>query len=191
VNSRTIKNSAAIVFFALVCNAFSVAIFAEKTENSAAFVYCPLTKKLQPVKAAQKETKKNPLTEICADEKYKKSFADEIFGANLAKTNSLDEKQFENLAFDFFQKGKASFKGLPAFPDAPRKNSAKSAAAFFISGRNETVKFAASLKNENFSYAQNPRPPNRFSADSSEPQTFPELEKISRRIAPRAPPFSV
>lgn len=177
------------MFFVLIFNAFSIAIFAEKTQNFSAFVYCPLTKKLQPVKASQKETKKNPLAEICADESYKKHFTDEIFGANLVKTNSLDENRFENLAFDFFQKGKAAFKGLPSFPDAPRKNSAKSAYDFFTSCRNEKVKFAPSLKGEKFSFAQNPRPPNfSFTADFQSKKLL-KSEEISRRIAPRAPPF--
>ena len=187
-----VKDLTAIWFFALILNAFSIAIFAEAPKSSAAgLVYCPLTKKLQPVKAAKKETRQNPLEEICADERDKKSFSDELFSANLLNKPRLDDKQFENLVFDFFQKGKSAFAGIPQFPDFPHKDSIKASSVVIAFNKTNETEFVWKLNPEGFSFAQNSRPPNAVSASLFEPQNFRKLEKISRRIAPRAPPFSL
>jgi hypothetical protein len=191
VKFRAKKNLLAIWLFALFLSAFSIALFAETPRNSVETVYCPLTKKLQPVKAQKKEDWQNPLENICADEKEKKSFADELFRQNLLKTASLDEKQFENLVFDFFQKGKAAFAGLPQFPDSPQKNSVKTFSAVIGFGKTDETQFVWKSNTDDFSFASNPRPPNCVSANLFKAQTSRKLEKISHRIAPRAPPFSL
>lgn len=176
--------------FALFLSAFSGVILAEIPNRSAELVYCPLTKKLQPVKARKKEVWQNPLENICAAESEKTSFAAEVLGKNLLKTNFLDERRFEDLVFDFFQKGPAALAGLPPLPGFPQKNSVKTfSAAPGFSSPNET-RFAWKLCAENFSFAQNGRPPNAVSANLFEFQIPRQPAKISRRIAPRAPPFS-
>jgi len=174
---------------ALFLNAFSLGLCAAVPKASTETVYCPLTKKLQPVKAARPS--KNPLKNICTAENEKTSFFNGLLGANLAKTNFLDEKQFETLVFDFFQKGKAAFSNLPPLPEAPRKNSVKAFSAIAGFGKNHETEFVWKLHAEDFSFAFKSRPPNRFSADLFSPSNFRPLEKISRRIAPRAPPFSM
>jgi hypothetical protein len=185
------KNLAAVWLFALFLNAFSVVLFAEPPRNSAEKVYCPLTKKLQPVKVQKKESRQNPLENICADEEDKKSFSIELFNGKLLKTNSLDEKQFENLVFDFFQKGKAAFADLPQFPDSPQKDSVKTFSVAIVFSKTDETQFVWKLQNEDFPFDQNPRPPNSVSADLFEPQNFQTLEQYSRQIAPRAPPYSL
>ena len=82
MNFRAAKNLTAIWLFALFLNAFSTALFADSPRRLAETVYCPLTKKLQPVKPQKKELRKNPLEEVCADEKDKKTLARELFGKN-------------------------------------------------------------------------------------------------------------
>lgn len=187
---RTTKIFTAIWFFALFLNVFSIALFAASPNNSAETVYCPLTKKLQPVKAPKKEPSQNPLEEVCAADKNKKSFVNEIFGKNLLRANFLDKKQFENLVFDFFQKGKSAFANLPQFPDSPRKDSVKPSSTVIGFGKNDETRFVWKTQIENFNFAQNPRPPNAISTHLFESQNFRKLELISRRISPRAPPFS-
>jgi hypothetical protein len=191
VTFRKPKIFIVIWFFALFLNGFSIALFAETPRRTAETVYCPLTKKLQPVKAQKKETWRNPLENICADESEKKSFSDEFFRQNLLKTNSLDEKHFENLAFDFFQKGNAVFANLPQFPDLPHKNSVKIFFVAAVFGKANETQLIGNLQSADFSFAQNPRPPNVVSANRFKSQIFSELEKISRQISPRAPPFSL
>ena len=186
-----IKFLTAIWLFALFLNAFSIAIFAEAPKKLAEMVYCPLTKKLQPVKAVKKETRKNPLGEICADGRDKKSFSDELFSASGLKMAALGEKQFENLVFDFFQKGKSAFAGVPQFPDLPHKNSIKPFSAVVAFGQTDEKQFIWKSRAERFSFALIPRPPNTVAANFFEPQNFRELNKISRQITPRAPPFSL
>jgi hypothetical protein len=181
----------AIWFFALFLNALSAALLAAPPSNPAETVYCPLTRKLQPVKATKKEVRQNPLAEICADERDKKSFADELFRQNRLKTNFADEKHFEDLVFDFFQKGKSAFAGLPQFPDSPQKDSVKVSYVALSFGKISETKVVWKSPTENLSFAQNPRPPNPVSANFFESQNSPSLEIISRRIAPRAPPVSL
>jgi hypothetical protein len=191
VKFRRLKNLTAVWLFALLLNAFSIVLFAETPRHPAEIVYCPLTKKLQPVKVQKKEVWQNPLENICADEMEKTSFSDELFSKNLLKTNSLDEKQFENLAFDFFQKGNAAFANLPQFPDFPHKNSVKNFSVTLGFGKTNETQFVWKSPTEKYNFALNPRPPNSVSANLFEPRISRELEKISRRIAPRAPPFSL
>jgi hypothetical protein len=187
----TTKNLTAFWLFALFFNAFSAALFAETPKRAAETVFCPLTKKFQPVKAPKPDFYKNPLANICADEKDKKSFSDEISGVNALKTRFLDEKQFESLVFEYFKIGKTAFANLPDFPDFPHRNLIKT--SFLVNGFNKTneTRVLLKLKAEDFSFAQNPRPPNTVSVKFSARQKIRKQEKISRRIAPRAPPFSL
>lgn len=188
---RAAKNLTAVWLFALFLNAFSTALFADSPPRPAETVYCPLTKKLQPVKAQKKELRKNPLEEVCADEKDKNSFAGELFGKNLLRTNFLDEKQFETIVFDFFQKGRAAFANLPRLPDSPRRNSVKTFFAVIGFGKTDDARFVWALQPEKFHFAANPRPPNAAAANLFESRNFHKSEKISRNISPRAPPFSL
>lgn len=188
---RGTKNLTAVWLFVLFLNAFSTALFADSPRRPAETVYCPLTKKLQPVKAQKKELRKNPLEEVCADEKDKKSLAGELFGRNLPRTNFLDEKQFENVVFDFFQKGRAAFANLPQFPDSPRKHSIKTFSAAIGFSKTDEMRFVRTLQAENFNFASNPRPPNAAPVNLFESQNFHASEIISRQISPRAPPFSL
>lgn len=188
---RGTKNLTAIWLFALFLSAFSTLLFANAPYNSAEMVYCPLTKKLQPVKAARKEFGRNPLEEVCADQKNKQSFLDEFFGKNLLRANLLDDKQFEQLVFDFFQKGKSAFVNLPQSPNSPRRNSIKAFSAIIGFGKTDEVRFVWKLQPENFNFAARPRPPNSEPASLFKSPNFHALEKISRQISPRAPPFSL
>ena len=188
---RAPQNLTVVWLFALLLNAFSVAIFAETPLAPAEMVYCPLTKKLQPVKAAKKAARPNPLGEICADETTKKAFADELFAQNLLRTNAPHEEQFEKLVFDFFQKGKTAFADLPRLPDAPRKNSLKTFSAVTGFGKTDETQFLGKSTFDDFSPSQKPRPPTPAAVNLFESRNFRELREISRRIAPRAPPFSL
>jgi hypothetical protein len=187
----TTKNLAAFWLFALFLNAFSIALSAEMPKGAAEKVFCPLTKKFQPVRAPKKDFYKNPLENICADERDKKSFSDELSGKNALKANFLDEERFENLVFDFFKIGKAAFANLPDFPDFPRQNLIKAFSLTAGFNKTEETRILSKPNAEDFSFAQNPRPPNAVSAKFYKPQNARKLEKISRRIAPRAPPFSI
>lgn len=191
MNFWSIKNLAAVWLCALFLNAFSTALFAKLPTNAAETVYCPLTKKLQPVKAAKKEVRQNPLEEICAADAEKKSFAAALFKQNLLKTSFLDENEFEYLVFDFFQKGKTAFADLPPFPDSPHQNTFKTSPVVAGFSQNDQTRFALKSTAEDFSFAQNARPPNLLAANLFESETFSKLETISRRSAPRAPPISL
>jgi len=187
----TTKIFTVIWFFALFLNVFSITLFAVSPNTSAEMVYCPLTKKLQPVKAPKKEFSQNPLEEVCAPEKNKKSFVDEVFGKNLLRVNLLDKKQFENLVFDFFQKGESAFANLPQFPDLPHKYSVKAFSTVIGFGKNDETRFVWKEQTENFNFAQHPRPPDFAPKGDFSVQIARELKNISRNINPRSPPFFI
>jgi hypothetical protein len=190
VKFRRAKNLVAVWLFALFLNAFSIAVVAEIPDRPAELVYCPLTKRLQPVKARKKEVWKNPLENICADESEKNLLAAEIFGTHLLKTNFLDEEKFEGLVFDFFRKGAAALAQLPKSPGFPQKNSVKTFSIAFGFSQTDEIRFIWKLSAENFSFAQNGRPPNPVSVKLFEFQnSSAESKKLPRRSAPRAPPF--
>lgn len=183
------KFAIAVWFFALLLNAFSTPAFAATLKSSPATVYCPLTKKLQPVKIPQ--ARPNPLGEICANEKDKQLFTNEFFGVNRSKINFLSETQFENLVFDFFRKGESAFAGLPSLPDSPHQKSIVKSFLIYAFGKINEYHFAFKTNDANFSFAQNPRPPNSRNSAKLDFQIARELRKISRRINPRSPPFSI
>ncbi|MBS1793222.1 MAG: hypothetical protein JSS81_05180 [Acidobacteria bacterium] len=193
MNFRTFKNTAAVWLFALLLNAFSFAVSAETPKAAAdEMVFCPLTKKLQPVKATGLKTRRDPFAEICAGEQDQKAFWNELSGAgNALKSAALSEKQFEALVFDFLQKGKAAFANLPPAPGSPEKNAVRTSTAFAAPGNQRETPFVRETAADNFSFAQRPRPPDAVSAVLFEAPLFPKSNIVSRRLAPRAPPFSI
>ncbi len=152
-------------------------------------VYCPLTKKLQPVKPSKEIFRKNPFDEICASDDAKLLFSLEISAQTNFKFMSPDAQNFENLIFDYFQKGKSVFDNVPNLPNFPNKNLTKNFSSFAGFGSNYQKQFVWKLSGENFSFAQNPRPPNEIKTVSFGILLTYNLDKISRKIAPRAPPF--
>ena len=154
-------------------------------------VYCPLTKKLQFVKPPKEVFKKNPLDEICASDNEKNLFSLEISAQASFIFTSIKEDNVENLVFNYFQKGKSAFNKLPDFPGFPDKTLAKNSNSFAGFGSNCQKQLVWKLSDENFSFAQNPRPPSELKTTSFEILLSYDLDKISQKIAPRAPPFLV
>lgn len=175
---------------ALLLNAFPFGLSAAAPKAPAELVYCPLTKRLQPVKAPPKNFRKNSLDDICAGKDTKNSFLNEIFSSrNLAAVNHLNDQEFEDLVLAFSRIGKAAFQNLPPPPDLPRQSALK--ASFAVAGFSRTGESKCIWKPNaaSFSFAENPRPPTPAAASYFEPRNRRELETASRPGAPRAPPF--
>lgn len=154
-------------------------------------VYCPLTKQLQPVHAADLNRTKNEFDEICLTNKQKNDFSAAIlkkinFGFSVSK-----EKPFEEIVFDFLKNGKSALDSLPNIPNLPEKRLTKNSLSTPLSNNSNEAQLVWKLQNEDFLLPQNPRPPTIVSTANFESKNLFKSEKISRRIAPRAPPFSL
>lgn len=186
---KTKNISALLLLFAFAANIFCFAFSPGKADILAETVYCPLTKKLQPVRPPKKVVGKISLDDFCAPKREKENFLEAVFESpNLF---SLDENQLENLAFDFFQNGKNAFKNLPAVPNFPEQNPAKSFSSASGAGSfYNQISFSAS-KSERFGFSQNPRPPTFQATAKFDFQVVRRLEKISQNINPRSPPINL
>ncbi len=154
-------------------------------------VYCPLTKKLQPVNLPKEILKKNSLDAFCASNDQKNRFSLEISKEINSGIFSLNEKQLENIVFDYFQNGKSAFGNLPKMPEFPHKNLAKNFNFAVNAGNNKENQFIWKLQSENFSFAQNPRPPDFAPKSVFSFQIIRNLDGISRNINPRSPPANL
>lgn len=150
-------------------------------------VYCPLTKKLQPVHAEQIIQPENPLDEYCFSDKQKNDFSAAVlekisFGFSIAK-----EKSFEDLVFGYFRDGKSGIDTRSNLPNLPEKTFAKNSFSSVGFGNNFSVQIVWKSE-EKFSFQIKARPPTRSGSTRFAPGLTKDLEEISRNINPRSPP---
>lgn len=174
---------------AILSGAFSFALF-KSNARPARMVYCPLTKKLQPVNLppASVFSAAYSLNQICAADSEKTRLALAISeNAKLKFTNS-DQIDFENLAFDFWQKGKTAFDSTPPMPpSSPEKCAVKNSFSATNFGGDLAFKIVWKTS-EKFAFQAQPRPPTTLDFPAYNFETARKLSRISRRLAPRAPP---
>lgn len=169
--------------FFIFCIALSFfQIFFPPTSEISTLVYCPLQKTW--VKSAEhiKPKIEKTLDNICTSETLK-NLAN--FKISLKTLQPADEKTF----FDYLEKGDRAFSELNRFPDLPsRKSFTKSKSEIAINNFNQKIEKSTL---HHFSFAQFQRPPNVSVAINFDFQITRDLEKISRSINPRSPPFFI
>lgn len=177
-----------VLLSVLLCAAlspfFSVVEMIEQTSEG--LVYCPLSKKFQPINPPQ--ARKQPFGNICASEKTKDFLVREIFIKNLSKRMSLEESSLDKLAFDFLAHGKSALENLPSLPDLPSENIANqinSNTAY----NNYEYKFVWKQSAKIFSPELAPRPPTVQKKSFFARRPIYQTDELSDYIAPRAPPF--
>ena len=175
--------------FAFAASAFWLDFSHVKADISPEMVYCPLTKKLQPVHSPEKGIRESLLNDICAADREKNEFARAFLENPIAV--SFAENQIENLAFDFFQSGKSAFKKLPNFPNAPDQYLAKTFTPIAGTGSFDGQISFLKTKTGHFDFFQKPRPPNFSASVKFDFQIVRVLEKISQNINPRSPPANL
>ena len=154
-------------------------------------VYCPLTKKLQPVNPPPESVAPTyTLNEICAADSEKRRLEAAVFENFKLKFTNLSLNNFEDLAFDFWQKGKSVFENLPNIPNAPEKFAVKNSFSPIGFGGNLDFKIVWKTS-EKFAFQIQPRPPSTINLSEFNAGFSLKLASISRRIAPRAPPVFV
>ncbi len=80
----------------MLLNVFPVSVWPAGNVESADYVYCPLSKKLQPVKAPASAG--NPLTEICATDAEKVSLVEKVVSQGDLRILNANAAEFEALA---------------------------------------------------------------------------------------------
>lgn len=174
---------------AISSGAFSF-VFAPAKFAAAEMVYCPLTRKLQPVNPPKIAAPLYSLNEICASEFEKSNFALAIIKIAKLKFSNISQKDFENLAFDFWRTGKSALDALPNSPHLPEELMTKNFFSPLNAGSDYENNFCWTTT-EIFTFQLNPRPPTNRNSLAYEFDSARKIIQISRRIAPRAPPASV
>lgn len=180
---------ALIALSAILSGAFSLAFF-DSSVRSAAMVYCPLTKTLQPVNPPPSVARAFSLNEICAADSEKLRLTAAIAENLKLKFINYSADNFEDLAFDFWQKGKSAFDSSPNLPNSPQEFAVKNSFASIGYGDNFSFKIVWTAT-EKFAFQTQPRPPTALDFPDFNRKDALNLKSISRRIAPRAPPVLV
>jgi len=170
----------AILFLCLLLNFIQISFPINLQDSS--LVYCPLQKIWVKGNESNNFTAENSLDYICASEKKKNFLSFEI---SLKTFQPVNEKTF----FEYLAKGKQAFTKFGEFPRLPKHE-------FFNASKSEAVTNNFKQKIEKnilsrFSFAQHQRPPNISVSTDFDFQFSRELEKISRNINPRSPPFFI
>lgn len=182
--------SALAALTAILSGALSFAFFNSNSRSTAEMIYCPLTKKLQPINPPSSVSNTFSLNEICAAETEKTRLAAAIAENLKLKFVSLNRNNFENLAFDFWQKGKTAFDAVPNVPNAPEKAAFKN--SFSPINFNGDFSFKIIWKaTEKPAFQAQPRPPTVADFPEFNHEFSKKLDRVSRHIAPRAPPVLV
>jgi len=173
---------------AIFSGVFSLVFYSPNKAENPEMVYCPLTKKLQPVHAEQIIQTENPLNEYCLSDRQKSDFSAAVlekisFGFSVAK-----EKSFEDLVFDYFRDGKSGIDTRPNLPNLPEKTFAKNSFSAVGFGNNFSLQIVWK-SDEKFSFQLKARPPTKTFSNRFEFDSLNSLEDISRNINPRSPPF--
>ncbi|HQU81599.1 MAG TPA: hypothetical protein PKY59_00645 [Pyrinomonadaceae bacterium] len=184
---RQKKNLAVVLILlsAIFSGAVSLAFYSPNQFQTAEMVYCPLTKRLQPVHAA--DLKQNEFDGICLTDKQKSDFSSAIltkisFGFSFSNKQSVEE-----IVFDYLNNGKSALDALPNLPNLPEKTLAKK--SFSLIGFGNNFEHQVILKSEeNFSFKLKARPPTKTVSVRFEYDSLKDLATISRNINPRSPP---
>ena len=172
-----------LAFSATLSGVFSLAFTAPQQSGSAETVFCPLTKRFQPVHPP----KNNLLDDLCASAFEKETFSKAVIEQLTVELNNFNENSLEDLVFDYWQNGKAAFENLPFQPSHPEKTFAKN--SFSNAGFANKFEHQIIRKTVNkFSFQLHQRPPPIQNNSKFEFRKVSELKKISRNINPRSPP---
>ncbi len=175
-----------ILLWALLTAVFAPT-FAYAAQAPERMVYCPLSKKFQPVRPPEEKKKIKPFDNICASLAKKDFLVQEIIIKNPFRF-SLDVNRLDNLAFDFLAHGKSALKALPDAPNFPSPKISKQIASSVATGNNYEHKIFWSNAFQYSSPTLLARPPTAAASAPFALNSIHQSPEISRHLAPRAPP---
>lgn len=176
-----------LMLSAIFSGAFSLVFYSPNKAEKPETVYCPLTKQIQPVHAAQTIQTENPLDEYCLSGKQRHDFSAAILEKISLGFSISKEKSFEDLVFNYFRDGKSAIDTSPNSPKQPEKTFFKNSFSPVGFGTNFDTQVVWKSE-ENFSFQIKPRPPTKTFLSRFEFSSSSSLESISRNINPRSPP---
>ncbi len=91
-------------------------ITAETNKAPEGMVYCPLSRKFQPL---NRPPESKLFEDICATAETKEFLLQELIVKNPLQRISFDEKKLDQLAFDFLAHSESALRELPNFPTPP------------------------------------------------------------------------
>lgn len=173
-------------FFLVV---FPVSIFSTDKGAAQGLIYCPLSKRLQPINSRSLKKEVKPFDFMCGSAKTKDYLFQEIVLKNPWKVFTLDANGIEKLVFDVLGHGKTALEKLPGGPNAPSEKSLRQIGSAVSFNRSNDYKYVWKRSATDFSPGLAPRPP---TAAANSAVFFPidltdRSAALSRRT-PRAPP---
>lgn len=181
--------TAMLLLWILAITFFAPAHSPARGKAPGGMVYCPLSKKFQPVNPPEEKLKQKPFKNLCASTETKALLIQEIFVKNLFNKIPTDQHALDTLAFNFLEQGKAVLEERPGLPDSPSENSVRQFHSGMVVNNNQEYKFVWKQIAKTLSLAIAARPP---TSEETFLFTFNSIYKsaqLSRCISPRAPPF--
>ena len=166
----------------------AVSAFAGRQAAPAGMVFCPLSRKFQPLNPP-KNRENNPFSDICAGKETKEF----LFYAIVSKISLSNifvdgENGFDNLAFDYLAHGESALKNLPNVPHFPSENLYKKIGSTAVGSSSEDDLTVRLQPLRFFIRSLAARPPTALLPNFYTPEIIHRSDEVSRRIAPRAPP---
>jgi hypothetical protein len=186
---RLARLIALLLFLCVNLGALPIFSF-QSSKQQSDLIFCPLMKVWVTKGKSSAERRKIPLKDICASDEDKQDF----FFAGLtraflfAKTN-FDSNQIEQIFFSYAKKGVQAFAEISDEQNQPSPQFANSSGV--VKSLAGFEKEFGKTQTEKFVLSQFARPPNSSNSPVFDSKIFHRLDKISRRIQPRAPPVSV
>lgn len=133
----------ALILWALLIAVLPLSFFsAVKEQTPFGMVYCPLSRKPQPIEPLETKKRQKPFDALCASTKTKEYLYREIFLKTPWRVFTLDAKSVERLIFDYIAHGKTALDKLPGrVPPAPSENLIKQIASSTVAGNRSGHKF--------------------------------------------------
>lgn len=193
VGTYTAMLHSAVFWMTFICLiSGSIPVSARQISEPSDSVYCPLqktwVKKNNSASEALRLTK--TLDYICSSSGHKESFIYELSTGIFDRQISLTGEKLEKLFFKYIEQGKQAFVEIAPSGNLPGPQMAKNSAKEKSGSTNFKVDFAR-YSRETFGFEQLARPPTAPRTVKFDFQFLSELDKISRSINPRSPPFSI
>ena len=161
---------------------------AETNKTPEGMVYCPLSKKFQPINPPKEKKQFKPFGDICASDGTKEFLFRKIIIENPFRRISLDENKLTDLAFDFLAHGESALKDLPNTPNLPSENLIRQIGAITVVNNTYDYQFVWKQPVQYYSSELLARPPTAAITAIFTNDLVYQSDEISRHLAPRAPP---
>ena len=151
-------------------------------------VYCPLSRKFQPINPPEEKKEFKPFNDICASRETKDLLVREILVKNPFRQISFDDNKLDDLAFNFLAHGESALGELPNTPNLPSDNLIKQIGSSLATNNTYDHQIVWKQPVQYCSPALLARPPTAAVTAVFTNDLIHQSGELSRRLAPRAPP---